>query len=143
MKLYAIKDRMLNYYMTPFASQDDNAVLASISETVNLDGQHAIQQAPQHFEIWQIGEVDEDGHITPRKEFLTTCDTLIRPRRSTAEPGKRQAQPDADPSDNPLKSNAGAPRAENGSIPDPTQATSGQTPQARREYQGSPSRSSD
>ncbi len=79
MKIYAIRDRLIGYYMAPFAGPDTHAdVLAAVAQQVNGVTEDAICQAPHHFEIWTLGEVHEDGHINPKKEFIADCSSLIR-----------------------------------------------------------------
>jgi len=78
MKIYALRDRLLDYYMTPFAAPNHNEVLSSIAATINTgETTNAIAQAPHHFEIWHIGTVTE-GHITPTHELVADCASLIR-----------------------------------------------------------------
>ena len=80
MNIYAVKDRLIDYYLTPFAARGDKEVMAAIAAGMHHAGTpDAIAQAPQHFEIWKLGEVDEEGHITPKREFLQSCNSLIRP----------------------------------------------------------------
>lgn len=82
MKIYAIKDRLIDYFMAPFAAPGDKEVLAALATRVNqqLDGQtnDAIIQAPHHFEIWRLGEVNEGGHLSANREFIADCSSLIR-----------------------------------------------------------------
>lgn len=79
MKIYAIRDRLIDYFMVPFAAQDDKSVLAAISRTINKGTNNDdISAHPQHFEVWLLGEVDQDGNITPRKEILSPCSLLVR-----------------------------------------------------------------
>lgn len=79
MKIYAIRDRLIDYYMTPFAAPSEKDVLASLAQTINTgDLNSAIAQAPHHFELWQLGLVTEDGHLTPQRQFLADCSSLIR-----------------------------------------------------------------
>lgn len=80
MKIYCIRDRLLDYYMTPFVGPNDKAVLASIAQHINNpETTDAIAQAPHHFEIWELGEVHEDGHIEPSQKLVADCSSLIRP----------------------------------------------------------------
>ena len=79
MKIYAIRDRLIDYYLQPFAGPDEKNVLAAISQQVNGKGDSAIEAAPQHFEIWELGTVDETGHITPTRRLIADCASLIRP----------------------------------------------------------------
>lgn len=78
MKIYAIHDRMIAYFMQPFIGNDDKQVAASIAETINGEGLHAIQQAPHHFELWRLGSIDEEGNVTKDKEYICSCDSLVR-----------------------------------------------------------------
>jgi len=92
MKIYALRDRLIDYYLVPFAAQSTKEVLAGVATAINREGNlDAIAQTPHHFEIWQLGEVDEEGHIHKHKEFVTTCDALVRPRREPA--GNEQRTP--------------------------------------------------
>lgn len=80
MKIYAIRDRLIDYYMTPFCADSDGQVLTSLANKINdarsLD---AITQTPHHFELWSLGEVTEnDGIIIPKREFLADCSSLVR-----------------------------------------------------------------
>lgn len=89
-KIYAVRDRLIDYYMTPFCAESDRQVMASLAQTINNpENMNAIAQSPSHFEIWRLGEVNEDtGHITATREFLGTADSVVRPGlRRTGEPG--------------------------------------------------------
>ncbi|AXH77960.1 MAG: nonstructural protein [Microviridae sp.] len=64
--------------MQPFAGPDHKAVLSSIARIVNQgEATSDIAQAPHHYEVWQLGIV-QDGHITPEREFITDCSSLLR-----------------------------------------------------------------
>lgn len=91
MKLYAVKDRLMDYFMTPFAAHEDKQVMAQLAETINNGGNNGIQQAPHHFELWGLGEVSEDGHLTAERRFIADCGALIRPRREPAELSTQEA----------------------------------------------------
>lgn len=79
MKLYAVKDRLIDYFMQPFAAHDDKDVLTAFANLINIGNTNdAIAQAPHHFEIWRIAEVTEQGDIVASKEFLAECSSLIR-----------------------------------------------------------------
>ena len=80
MKIYAIRDRLLDYYMQPFAGPEDKAVLASIARMINTQGEQSdIAQAPHHFEVWELGSIDEEGHINPTRKLIADCSSLVRP----------------------------------------------------------------
>lgn len=79
MKLYATRDRIIDFFLQPFVGTQDKQVMAALSATINQGEQHAIQQAPHHFELWCLAEIDEDtGKVTPNLRLVCTCDSLIR-----------------------------------------------------------------
>jgi len=81
--IYAIHDRLIDYYMHPFAGANDKEVLAAISAAINREGNlDAIAQAPHYFEVWRIGKVLENGHVEPSRELLAGCDSLVRPKKA-------------------------------------------------------------
>lgn len=80
MKLYAIRDRLLDYYLRPFAAEGDKQVLASLAETINnVENRAPIAQTPSHFELWRLAEIDENtGQVQGDREFLADCASLVR-----------------------------------------------------------------
>lgn len=79
MNIYAIKDRLIDYYLMPFAAPDDKSVMAAIAATINSETTNdAISYAPHHFEIWKLGKVEETGHITSHPELIADCSSLVR-----------------------------------------------------------------
>lgn len=92
MRLYAIRDRLIGYYMTPFAAPGDKDVLASLAQTINSgDNNVPLAQAPHHYEIWRLAEINEEtGEVTPGREFIGDGSSLIRTKRESAESGGRQ-----------------------------------------------------
>ncbi|WNK13087.1 MAG: nonstructural protein [Microvirus sp.] len=81
MNIYAIRDRQIDYFLTPFAAMSDQGVMAAVSTTVNNQAStDAITQAPHHFEIWKLGTVDEQGSIKEEKSLVINCARLIRSR---------------------------------------------------------------
>lgn len=100
MKIYAIRDRLINYYMQPFAAPGDKEVMSAVATTINNGANSDIAQAPHHFEIWQLGEVHEDGHIEPSQILVCDCASLIRTglRKSPgAQPGGSETDGHARP----------------------------------------------
>lgn len=80
MKLYAIRDRLLDYYMKPFVGESDPQVLAAMANLINGEAEHVFKQAAQHFEVWRLAEIDEKtGQVGGDREFLIDCPSLIRP----------------------------------------------------------------
>lgn len=79
--VYAIRDRMLDYFMNHFIAGDNpKVILSSIADTIN-DGasKHAISQTPTHFEVWQLATIDEEtGHVKPEPKFIAECASLVR-----------------------------------------------------------------
>lgn len=92
MNIYAIRDRLIDYYMDPFVAPNDHNVKASVSNVVtNPESTNAISQAPHHFEIWRIGKVEE-GHVVPDREYIADCSSLVRTRREPPKTGAGPAQ---------------------------------------------------
>lgn len=79
MKIYALRDRLIDYYMQPFVGPDDKNVLASVARLVN-NGEVTsdITQAPHQFEVWSLGHVTDDGHLVPERNYLADCASLVR-----------------------------------------------------------------
>lgn len=91
MKIYALRDRFLDYYLDPVTQHDDKAALQAVSTHVSGDLNDAIQSAPHHFELWRLGKV-ENGHVIPEKEFLADVHSLVRARRPAT--GAKPATPE-------------------------------------------------
>lgn len=138
MKIYAIKDRLIDYFMQPFAGPEDKAVMAAIARTINNVGDMSdIAQAPHHFEIWQLGQVTEDGHLIPERALIADCASLVRPglrtdrirpgQATTDEPGEHRG---------PAGGNESPGRTNGGPIPIAPQAAPGATDEIRRGPQG-------
>lgn len=88
MKIYALRDRLLNYFLPPFVAPEDNQVKASLANVVNSGDPTGLAQAPQHFELWRLGEVTPEGHVLGGKELLCDCHALIRAEPAKLEPGQ-------------------------------------------------------
>jgi len=89
LNIYAVRDRLIDYFQTPFVGPSDKSVMASLQAMIN-NGEvtNGINQAPHQYELWRIGEVTEEGDIHVHKELLCTCDSLVRPGvRDGATPG--------------------------------------------------------
>lgn len=91
MNLYAVRDRLIDYWLTPFAGPDDKAVMSGLAQVVNdQETNRDIAQAPQHFELWQIATITSDGHVEPKKGLVCQLDSLVR-RSVRNEPGAKPA----------------------------------------------------
>lgn len=80
MKIYAIRDRLLDYFQQPFVGPTDKQVLAGLGQAINSpENMNAISQAPHHYELWELGSVDEEtGAITPHRAVVADCASLVR-----------------------------------------------------------------
>lgn len=77
--IYAIRDRLLNYFQQPFIGAHDKQIQAALADVINnQETAHAIAQAPHHFEVWKLGRVSEDGGIFEDRALICTADSLIR-----------------------------------------------------------------
>jgi len=78
-KIYAVKDRLIDFYQQPWVAPGDKEAMTAIAAAVNnQENMSAIAQAPHHFELWRLGEVDDEGHIAASKEFLGDCSGFVR-----------------------------------------------------------------
>lgn len=127
MKVYAIKDRLIDYFMQPFIGPDDKNVLASVARLVNQgEVTSDIAQAPHQFEVWKLGEVQEDGTLIAQREYLADCSSLLRGGIRGAAATKPGMEPPADPEISRRRAPediGGANGADHGPVP-------GQTPTA-------------
>lgn len=87
--IYCLRDRMMDYYMQPFAAADDKAVMSAVARIINTPGSNndPVAQAPHHFEIWKLCNITELGNTYQAKEFVADCATLVRPGRQSTEQG--------------------------------------------------------
>lgn len=81
MKIYCLRDRLLDYMLPAFLMPGDKEALAAISNTINHGEQNsALAQSPQHFEVWRLGEILETGKIKESQELLADASGLVRER---------------------------------------------------------------
>lgn len=91
MKIYAIRDRLIDYWGQPFVGPDNGAVKQAVARTVNSgDVTSDIANAPHHFEIHQLGYVTEEGHLVAERSFVCDCASLIRGSVRQAEASNGQ-----------------------------------------------------
>jgi len=88
---------MLDYFQAPVAVTREQDFLQAVARNINGEASE-LSQAPDHYEVWQIGEIDDQGHITANRQFLANCSSLIRNgvwgRRATgADPAQNLSQP--------------------------------------------------
>lgn len=80
LKIFSIRDRMLDYFQVPVVVNREQDLAAAIARGVNSEGEdrNEIALAPDHYELWQIGEVDDQGNLTSKREFRFNCASLVR-----------------------------------------------------------------
>lgn len=80
MKMYAVRDRLVDYFLQPFFAPSDAQALSAVAMTVNdQESKHAITLHPEHFEIWRLAELDENtGQVGGNREFLQDAASLFR-----------------------------------------------------------------
>lgn len=138
MKIYAVRDRLLDYYMQPFVGPDDKEVMSALARTVNNEADtNGIAQAPHHFELWELGTIEGEGNLTPTRRLVCDCASLIR--RGVRSRSEREGQEAASAAreDSPVPGGTRyAGRAPNGALPRQTQAETEGTGEVRRGPQG-------
>lgn len=117
MKIYAIRDRMLDYFQPPVCVNRGEDLLAAIAKSINGVGEakNELAQAPDHYEVWRIGEVDDQGHIKPEREFIINCSQLIRGGVWKRQPGAAGLDAEAPGGRTEMRSPSGGPANGNGS----------------------------
>lgn len=91
LKLYAIRDRLIGYFMQPFPGPSDHQVKAAVANNLNNgEANHAINVAPHQFELWRLaGFNEETGKVTGEPEYLCDLSSLVRDRvRATGNAGE-------------------------------------------------------
>jgi len=79
MKIFAIRDRLLNYFQRPVMADHAPDVVAAVATAINGGDKNDFCQKPEDFEIWQVGEFDqESGAIIPKLTIVTNCLSLVR-----------------------------------------------------------------
>jgi len=80
MRLYAIRDRLLDYFLQPFIGPSDRQVKAAVADNVNnQESQHAVSKAPHQFELWRLAFIDETtGQVEGEREYLCDLNSLVR-----------------------------------------------------------------
>jgi hypothetical protein len=136
MKIYAIYDVMIAYYLHYFMEGNHKQAKSRISETINTPGHSSIQKTPHHFEIHHLGEInDETGQVTGyagQNTILCNCRELVRTDvREEPEPGTPPVQQAAKRSTDPYN-RSGERASGNHSLPaKAAQAEPGSTQSAR------------
>lgn len=131
MNLYAIRDRLLEYFMTPFVADGDKQVMHGLAALINTGAKdHAIAQAPHHFELWRLAEIDEDtGTCKGPPTFLADASSLVREGvRSERVPGTPDRAGAATPSQDSPGRPGGLTGARRGSPEGPQGAETLQAP---------------
>lgn len=98
---------MLDYFLPALIATSEQQVLASLAMSVNSgETADALAQAPHHFELWELGTIDDQGNITPTRKLITDASSLVRDgvrHRSSRDTttardeGKRGSQAGASP----------------------------------------------
>lgn len=118
---------MIDYYLQPFAAPEEKNVLAAIANQINREGTNdPIAQAPQDYEVWQLGLVTEEGTLVPERRIVTNCAQLVR--RSLRENGKGDTGATEAPEDeiNRYRVTGRHPESAGASKPPPAPATQSQ-----------------
>lgn len=97
MNLYALRDRLIDYFMRPFTAPSDQEVMQSIAQVINSgDTSNAVTQAPHHFEIWKLAEIDEQGYVKGEGRCLVCdCSSLVREGVRTSRTDRETSAQDA------------------------------------------------
>ena len=78
--IYAVKDLAVQAFGNPFVTRAQGEAMRSFQDEVNKkDGQSAIAQHPEDYELYKLGEWDDNtGVITPQTpELVARAKDLI------------------------------------------------------------------
>lgn len=117
MKIFAIRDRMLDYFQPPVCVHRVEDLMAAIAKGINGEGEarNELAQAPDHYELWKIGEVDDQGHIRAERKLVANCSQLIRGGVWKRQPGAAGLDAEAPGGRAQMRSPSGGPANGNGS----------------------------
>jgi len=128
LKIFAIRDRLLDYYQAPMAQMRSSDLVAAIANQLNNpETAYEINQAPEQFEVWQLGYVTDDGHLVPDRVLVCNCAQLIRASVWHKRTGSPAAAPEPTPNHGGAHSGTGA---NGGPGPSPVQGEPQATPGA-------------
>jgi len=135
MRIYAIRDRLIDYFMRPFFLENDKAAMQAIAEIVNdKEGASAIAQTPHQFELWRLADIEENGEVKGSKEYLGDASGLIR-TGVRPDTNRRPGSDESKDQPEPRRSTPSGDRGYPGTLPSThkNQATAGseQAPEAR------------
>lgn len=89
----AIKDLMINYFMTPVICDNEKQALAGISAEISRENNlNPIACVPDQFQVWKLGEIDHEGNLIPGQELLCTANTLVRRAATEQASGETRNQ---------------------------------------------------
>lgn len=70
---------MLDYFLPALIASSEKQVMASLAMSVNSgETADALTQAPHHFELWELGTIDDEGNVTPTRKLITDASSLVR-----------------------------------------------------------------
>jgi len=70
---------MLNYFQRPVMADQAPDVVAAVATAINNGENNDFCKKPEDFEVWQIGEFDqESGLLVPKLTIITNCASLVR-----------------------------------------------------------------
>ena len=78
-KMFAIKDVKMNIYMEPWFRRDVPLAIRDFRQIAN-DDKNQINQYPQDFELWELGQLDDEtGEFkSPSKHCLCQATSVVR-----------------------------------------------------------------
>lgn len=73
--------------MPAFFASDEKQMLSGLSAEISRhDNKNPIALVPDQFQVWRLGEIDDEGNVTAEKQLVCTCNTLVRVGRQSTEP---------------------------------------------------------
>lgn len=121
MKLYAVRDRLLEIFQQPFVAHSDSQVMSSLAKVVNSQEEgNVITATPGDFELWSLAEIEEEtGRVKADPKFLANCARFVRGSVRGAGPGAVAGDPATDQVRAGIQRPAGAPAGNGGTQASP------------------------
>lgn len=116
MKLYAVRDRLLEIFQQPFVAHSDSQVMSSLAKVVNSQEEgNVITATPGDFELWSLADIEEEtGRVKADPKFLANCARFVRGSVRGASTGAIAGDPAMDQVKASIQRPTGAPAGNGG-----------------------------
>ena len=87
--MYAIRDQLVGY-LSPSLAKNDDVAIRQFSMMINGDEGTLLATSPQYFDLYKVGEFDEEkGELIPKKPIELVVTGLSIKKGDTDNNGKK------------------------------------------------------